>query len=62
MADKLIYIPNNDESLNYTVCRFKLVVETFDTQLHELINQNSMEVPKVVKSTNRKTLLYNYGD
>ena len=49
MADKLMYIPN-DDTKNYTFCRFKLVVET---QLNEPTNQNSM---KVVKSTNKKML------
>ena len=52
MADKLMYIPN-DGKKNYTYCRFKLVV---DTQLNEPTNQNSMKVPKVVKSTNKKML------
>ncbi len=29
MADKLIYIPN-DDTKKYPFCRFKLVVETFE--------------------------------
>ena len=29
MADKLIYIPN-DDTQNYPFCRLKLVIETFD--------------------------------
>ena len=29
MADKLIYIPN-DETQNYLFCRLKLVVNTFE--------------------------------
>ena len=32
------------------------------TQLYELTNQNSMRVPKIVKPTNKKTLLYNFWD
>ena len=31
LADKLMYIPNDDETQNYPFCRLKLVVdETFD--------------------------------
>ena len=37
-------------------------LERLDTQLNELTNQNSIKVPKVVKLTNEKTLLYNLGD
>ncbi len=29
MADKLMYIPNNDAQ-NYPLCRLKLMVETFE--------------------------------
>ena len=35
MADKLLYIPNDDKQ-NYPFCRLQLVVETFG---HNLINQ-----------------------
>ena len=51
MADKLIYILN-DDTQNNPFCRLQLV----DTQLNEPTNQNSMKVPKVVEPTNRKTL------
>ena len=34
-----------------------LVVERLGTKLNELTNQNSKEVPKVVKRTIKKTLL-----
>ena len=44
MADKLMYIPNNE---NYPICSLKLLVETFNTQLNEVL--------KVVKTTNKKT-------
>ena len=45
MADKLMYIPN------YITIRL-------DSQLNELANQNSINVPKVVKPTNdKKTVL-----
>ena len=33
-------------------------LKRLDTQLNEPINQNSIKVPKVVKPTNKKTLLY----
>ena len=51
MADKLMYIPNDDKT-NYTFCRIKLVVETFGPT-----NQNSTKDPKVVKPTNKKTVI-----
>ena len=50
MADKLMNIPN-DVTQNYPFCRLKIVVETLDTQLGELTNQNS---PKL---TDKKSLL-----
>ena len=34
-----------------------LMVETFEKQLKEPTNQNSKEVPKVVKEANKKALL-----
>ena len=34
MADKLIYILN-DDTQNYPFCKLKLVVETLDTQLNK---------------------------
>ena len=39
MADKLLYI-SNDYTQNNPYCRLQLMVETFDTQLHEPTNQN----------------------
>ena len=33
-----------------------------DTRLNESTNPNSIKVPKVVKTTNKKTLLKNFGD
>ncbi len=48
IADKFMYI-YNDNTQNYHICRLQLVVETFGN----LINQNSIEVPKVVKPTNK---------
>ena len=37
--------------------RYKSMVETFKTQLNERTNQNSLKDPKVVKPTNKQTLL-----
>ena len=54
MADKLMYIPN-DGTQNYFFCRLKLVVETYE--LNKPTNQNSVKVPKVIKPTNKNTLL-----
>ena len=49
MADKFMYIPNEDTQ-NYSFCK------RLDTQLNYLTNQNSLKVPKIVNSTNKKTL------
>ena len=54
MADKLMYIPK-DDTTNYPFCILQVVVETFG--LNEPTNQNSIKVPKVVKATNKRTLL-----
>ena len=51
MANKLMYIPNDDPQ-NNPFCRLQL-----DTQQNEPSNQNSIKVPKVDKTTNKKTLL-----
>ena len=53
MADKSMYIPN-DDTANYPFCRLQLVVET--TQPNEQTNQNSIKVLKAVKPTNKETL------
>ncbi len=37
-------------------------LKSFDTQLNEPTNQKSIIVPKVVKTTNKKTLLKDFGD
>ncbi len=47
----------DNDTQNYLFCRLKLVVETFNRQMNEPTNQNSIKVPKVVKQTNKKTLL-----
>ena len=46
MADKLMYIPN-DDTQNYPLCRLQLVIEKFghSSQLNEPTNQNSIKVP-----------------
>ena len=49
MADKLMYIPNDDP-----FCKLQLVV---DTQLNEPANKKSVKFPKVFKPTNEKSLL-----
>ena len=52
MADKLMYIPN-DDTQNYPFCRLKLVLKHLNTQLIETTNQ---KVPKVIKSRNKKVI------
>ena len=37
-------------------------LKRLDTQLNDPTNQKSMKDPKVVKSTNKKTLLENFWD
>ena len=58
MADKLMYIPNDDTQN----CRLKLVVETFKHLTYYTNQSQFTQVPKVVNPTNKKTLLYNFGD
>ena len=53
MADKLMYIPN-DNTQNNPFCRLQEVVETFSLKP---TNQNSIKVPKNVQTMIRKTLL-----
>ena len=45
MADKLMYIPN-DDTRNYLFCRLQLVIETFAHSTKWLNNQNSIKVPQ----------------
>ncbi len=52
MADKLMYIPN-DDTQNHPFSRLQLVVETFG-QINEPTNQNSIKVP-IVLLTNKIT-------
>ena len=52
MAQKLMYIPNDDIE-NYPFCRLQSWFKTFQPT-----NQNSMKVPKVVKPINKKKGYY----
>ena len=61
MAHKLMYIPN-DATQNSLFCRLKLVVETSGHSNIRTKQTNSIKVPKVIKLTNKKTLLKNVGD
>ena len=61
MADKLMYI-SNDDTQNYPFYRLQLVLKHLYTKLNEPTIQNLIKVPKVVKPTNMKTLLFNFGD
>ena len=53
MADKLMYIPN-DDTQNYTFRRLNLLVETFKTQLNEPTNQSPLKSPKLLSQRIRK--------
>ena len=52
MADKLMYIPNDDTN-NYPFCRLKLVVETFEYTT-ESTNQKSPKSSKMLSQWIRK--------
>ena len=60
MGDKLMYIPN-EETQNYQFCRLKLVIKMFGHST-KWTNKKLIKVSKIVKSTNNKTLLWDYGD
>ncbi len=48
MANKLMYIPNDDKQNYFSLCRFQLV----DTQLNEQTNQNLNKIPQGFKPSN----------
>ena len=54
MAEKLMYIPNDDNKITLSV-DYNYWLKRLNTQLNELTKQNSVKVPKVVKPTNKKT-------
>ena len=56
MADKLMYIPNDDIQ-NYPFLDYNEWLKRLDTLINEPTNQNSIKVPMVVKPTNNKTIL-----
>ena len=56
MADKLIYIPIYDTQ-NYPSIYYYYWLKRLDFQLNEPKNKNSIKVQKVVKPTNKKTVL-----
>ena len=59
MADKLIYIPNNDAQ-NYPSIDYNYLLKCLDNELNEPTNQNSIKVPKVVRQ--RKENILNFWD
>ena len=60
MTDRLMYIPNEDTQ-NCPFWRLQLVVETFGHSTKWANQSKLIEVPKVVKPTNKKILLQNFG-
>ena len=55
--------PTIDNTQNYPFYRLQLVVETFgQSTKNEPTNQNSIKVSKVVKPTNKKTILIDFGN
>ncbi len=61
MAEKFRYIPN-DDTHNYPLCRLQLVVRKFDHSTKHTHQSNVNSFSKVVKPTNKKMLLYDFGD
>ena len=61
MANKLMYIvyPMLIHKITPSL-EYNHWFKRLDTQLNELTNQNSIKVPKVIKPTNKKTLLNFY--
>ena len=57
MADKF---PNDDIQFIPSV-DYNQWLKRWDTQLNESNNQNSLKVPRVIQSTNKKTLLKTLG-
>ena len=55
-----MFIPN-DEKQNYPLCRLQLLDKRLDTQFNEPTNQIKY-ISNVVRLTNKKTLLQNFGD
>ena len=53
MADKLMYI-THDDTQNYPFCKLQIVFETFG---HSTKWMNQSKFSKVVKQTDKKTLL-----
>ena len=57
MANKFMYI-SNDDTQYYPFCRLQLSGwNVLETQLNESTNQNTIKVPKAIK-----TLLLDFGD
>ena len=59
MADILMYIPNEDTQ-NYSNY-LNNWLKRLDTQLNELINQNSMKSPKLLSQRIRKRYYKTFG-
>ena len=57
MADKSIYLPNDDTQYTPSV-DYNQWLKRLDTQLNEPTYKNSIKVPKVAKPTNKKCLYF----
>ena len=53
MADKMLYIPNDDKQ-NAPFCRLQLIVQTFGHSINKPANQNSIKIPKLLGQRIRK--------
>ena len=56
-----MYLPNDDIK-KFPFVNFNQWLKCLYTQLNKPTNQNLIKVLKVVKITNKKTLLLNFGD
>ena len=60
-TDKLMYFIK-DDTRDYSYCKLKLVVETFEHSTLLTNQSKCTKVPKVIEPTNRKALLMDFGD
>ena len=52
----------NDDTQNFLFFRLKLVGKTYEHKTYSINQSEFPKVPKVVKPTNKKTLLLDFGD
>ena len=62
MADKLMYIPNDDKQ-NHPSEDYNYWLKRFDAQVNESTNQNTIKSPKLFSQRiEKESVIKNYGD